>query len=116
MPLPAVNEAEKLQDSQTMEATIISQLLQAPDLFENIQEYLPDLKDAVDKLGRLQFLSRVKIDQLVSPLDSDSVFALISQVKNVYRQLGDTTSKLEEVAGASIGYEEEGGNKKENGV
>lgn len=114
--MPAVNEAEKLQDSQTMEATIISQLLQAPDLFENIQEYLPDLKDAVDKLGRLLFLSRVKIDQLVSPLDSDSVFALISQVKNVYRQLGDTTSKLEEVAGASIGYEEEGGNKKENGV
>ena len=94
----------------------VSQLLQVPNLFEYITEYLPEIQNAVDKLGRLLFLSRVKIDQLAGPLDSDSVFALIAKVKGVYRQLGDSCTKLEEIANVSTGFEAEGSNPKTPGV
>lgn len=114
--MPAVSAANELGDGQVLEATVMSQLLQVPDLFEYIGEYLPDIQNAVDKLGRLLFLSRVKIDQLATPLDSDSVFALIARIKGVYRQLGDTCTKLEEISNVSTGFEQEGATPKTPGV
>lgn len=92
--MPAVQQATQLGDSQVVEATIISELLQTPDMFEQIQEYLPDIEEAVDKLGRIMFLSRVHINRLGESLDSDSVFSLLAQLKSVYRLLGDNLLKL----------------------
>lgn len=105
--LPAVQSANTLGDAQAMEATIISQLLQVPELFEYIQEYLPELDQTVDRLGRILFLTRVKMDQISTSLDSDSVFTMISQIKTVYRQLSDTTLKLKSIASASVGFDKE---------
>lgn len=102
--MPAVQDAAGLGDGQIMEATIISQLLQVPDLFEYIEEFLPELEMTVDKLGRTLFLSRIKISQLSERMDSDSVFALIAQVKNVYRQLGDCVQKLRVTASTVKGF------------
>lgn len=114
--MPMVSQAADLGDSQVTECAIISQLLQSPDLFEMINEYLPEINASVDKLGRLLFLSRVNIDQLAGPLDSDSVFALISKIKNVYRQLGDTALRLTEIANVSAGFDEAAPAKLANGV
>jgi hypothetical protein len=85
-------------------------------LYEVINEYLPDLKTAVDKLGRTLFMSRVKLDQLSSTMDSDSVFALIAKIKSVYRMLGDTVAKLEEVSNVGANYVKPEGSKISNGV
>lgn len=112
----AMNDAVATGDAQVMEATIISQLLQVPDLFEMIQEYIPELQAATDKLGRTLLLSRVKIDQLAGSMDSDNVFALISKIKTTYKTLGDTTCKLEEVANVSSDYTPEKSSPKANGV
>lgn len=108
--IPSLQSAAGLGDAQVMESAIIGQLLQVPDLFEYIQEYLPDIDDTVDKLGRVLFLTRVKIDQLSKSLDSDTVFATIAQIKNVYKQLGDSSEKLKAVSSASAGFEEQDGN------
>ena len=94
-----------MNDAQVMEASVISQLLEVPDLFEYINEYLPEIDESVNKLGRLLFLLRVKIDQLAMTMDSDSVFALVSQVKNVYKQLGESAIKLKGIAAASAGFD-----------
>lgn len=102
--MPSIQEATRLDDGQVIEATIISQLLQVPDLFEYISEFLPELSEAVDKLGRILFLSRVKLDQLSKNMDPDSVFALVSQIKTVYRQLGDSVDKLREISTASKNF------------
>lgn len=102
--LPALQQSSALGDPQAIESTIISQLLQVPDLFEYIGEYLPELEGTVDKLGRILFLSRVKLDQVSNALDSDSVFSLISQIKTVYKQLGDTSLKLKGIASTSAGF------------
>jgi len=114
--IPAVNSAMELGDGQVLEATVISQLLQVPNLFEYINEYVPDIQNAVDKLGRLLFLSRVKIDQLAGPLDSDSVFALIAKIKGVYRQLGDSCTKLQEIANVSTDFDADNSKPKTPGV
>lgn len=92
--IPAVREASELGDSQIVEATVISELLQVPDIFQQISEYLPDIDEAVDKLGRTLFMSRIHTDRLAQSLDSDSVFSLLAQLKNVYRLLGDNAIKL----------------------
>jgi len=114
--MPAVQGAAQLGDGQVLEATVISQLLQTPDLFEFIGEYLPELSETVDKLGRVLFLSRIKLGQLSESLDPDSVFALISQIKNVYKQLGDTVEKLKGISAASAGFDPKTNNRQGNGT
>jgi hypothetical protein len=105
--MPAVKDATELNDSQVLESTIISQLLQIPELFEYISEYLPDIEETTDKLGRILMLIRLKMDQASMALDSDTVYAIISQVKTVYRQLGDTALKLKGITEASLGFKED---------
>lgn len=114
--MPTVNDAAAVGDGQILEATILSQLLQEPDLHSLIQEYLPEIQTAVDRLGRILFLSRVRIDQLATPMDSDAVFGFIAQLKGVYRTLGDATLKLEETSNANLGYETPEGEQVANKV
>jgi hypothetical protein len=114
--MPAVQSAANLGDSQALESTIIAQLLQVPELFEYIQEYLPELEDATDKLGRILFLTRAKLDQISEALDSDSVFSMISSIKTVYRQLGDTCLKLKGITESSIGFDKDQLVKQTNGT
>jgi hypothetical protein len=95
--MPNVQNALKVSDAQTTEATIISELLQTPDMHELIEEYLPDIEECVDKLGRILFLSRVHISKLAENNDADSVFAFLANLKAVYRMLGDNLFKLREL-------------------
>lgn len=97
-----LSNAIQTNDAQMIESTIIGQLLQVPDLFEYISEYLPEIEQTVDRLGRILLVTRIKIDQMSESLDSDSVFALISQLKTVYRQLGDTVVKLRGYANSTL--------------
>lgn len=95
--MPNLRQATQLGDSQVVEATVISTLLQTPDMFAQIGEYLPDIEEAVDKLGRILFMTRVHIDKLATNIDSDSVFSLLAQVKGVYRLLGDNLLRLRRI-------------------
>lgn len=84
-------------DKQVSDAMIISELLQTPDLFGLISEYTPEIEEAVDRLGRILFLSRVRMDQLVQASGSESAMSTIASVKAVYRNLGDNLVKLEQL-------------------
>jgi len=95
--VPNVQSALKTNDAQSVEATIISELLQTPDMFEMISEYLPDIEECIDRLGRILLLSRVNIEKLADGNDSDNVFAFLANLKAVYRMLGDNYMKLEEM-------------------
>jgi hypothetical protein len=95
--IPSVQNSLKLGDAQSTEVTIISELLQAPDMYELIAEYQPDLEQCIDKLGRILFLSRVNINQLAEGNDIDSVFSFLASLKNTYRSLGDNFIKLNEL-------------------
>jgi len=62
-----------------------------------ISEYLPDIEECIDRLGRILLLSRVNIEKLADGNDSDNVFAFLANLKAVYRMLGDNYMKLEEM-------------------
>lgn len=96
-----VQESLNAGDAQITEATIISELLQAPDMYEVIEEYLPDIEEAIDKLGRTLFMARVHINRLAEANDADQVYAFLASLKTVYRMLGDNILKLKEMAAAS---------------
>lgn len=96
--IPNVQEAMKSGDAQVTEATIISELLQTPDMFEAIEEYLPDIEEAIDKLGRTLFMARIHVNRLAESEDADNVYAFLASLKNVYRLLGDNYLKLQEYA------------------
>ncbi len=95
--IPNVQKSLSLSDAQSTEATIISELLQAPNMFELIEEYMPDIEECIDKLGRILFLSRVHIGQLSKNNDTDSIFSFLANLKSVYRMLGDNVIKLQEL-------------------
>lgn len=96
-----VQKSIPLKDGQVTESVIISELLQTADMFGQIEEYLPDIEECIDKLGRILFMSRVHIDQISKVTDAESVFGFLSQVKAVYRMLGDNYVRLLELCNGS---------------
>jgi hypothetical protein len=88
-------------DAEVIESTIISELLQVADLKGYIKEYLPEIKNSIDKLGRTLFLCRLKMDQLALDHTASEVFSFISNMRNTYRILGDSYIKLENMVADS---------------
>jgi len=97
----SLTTAAKTNDPETMETTIISELLQVTDMKGYINEYLPDIKNSIDKLGRALFLCRLKMDQLALDHTASEVFSFIANLRNTYRMLGDTYLKLENMVSNS---------------
>lgn len=95
--IPAVKSSLETNDDQVVEATIISELLQSPDMYGQITEFLPDIEEAVDKLGRVLLLSRINLDKLSKSRDADELFAFLASLKNVYKNLGDSLLKLRQL-------------------
>ena len=89
-----VQSAIQTNDSSTVESTIISELLQTTDMSEHIMEYLPDINNAVDKLGRTLFLIRLNIGRLGDKYEASELLSFISNLRNVYRLLGENSLKL----------------------
>lgn len=87
-----------IADREVMEATLISEMLQNPDLAGSIKEYLPDIKQAVDKLGRTLFLMRINTHKLNDSIDSEALNNLFTGTRNAYRILGENCVKLERLA------------------
>ena len=88
-------------DPQTVESVIISELLQVSNMKEYVKEYLPDIKDALDKIGRTLFLARLNISDLAKTHSAAEVNSFISNLRNVYRMLGENFIKLEQMVSDS---------------
>lgn len=85
-------------DREIMEATLISEMLQNPDLSGSINEYLPEIKDAVDKLGRVLFLMRINTNKLSDSVDTEALNNLFTATRNAYRILGENCVMLQNLA------------------
>lgn len=96
-----VNSAAKTNDAEIVESTIISELLQVADMKGYIKEYMPEIKNAIDKLGRALFLCRLKMDQLALDHTASEVFSFVANLRTTYRMLGDTYLKLEDMVNDS---------------
>lgn len=101
--VPTVKESLSVNDPQTSEATIISELLQAPNMGEYIDEYLPDIKAGMDKLGRVLFLARINMSKMFNGENASEIFSMIGSLRNVYKQLGDNCLKIEKLRSLNVG-------------
>lgn len=89
--------AANTKDQQVVEATIMSELLADPDMLSTIADYLGDIESAIDKLGRILFLSRVNSEKLSEQMDPEALSNLITTIRNSYRTLGENYIKLENI-------------------
>lgn len=87
-----------VSDREVMEATIISEMLQNPDLAGSIREYLPEIRTAVDRLGRSLFLMRINTDKLNDSVDAEALNNLFTATRNAYRILGENCVTLENLS------------------
>lgn len=90
--------AAKTNDKSVVEATIIAELLSDPNMFETINEYLPDIGSAVDRLGRILFLARVNSNRLSDSLDPEALSNMVTNLRSSYQNLGESYIKLEQIA------------------
>lgn len=98
LPMDKMKPGMSMGDTQTVESIVISELLQSPDMYEYVREYLPDVEEAIDRLGRILFLGRIHINKLGEGNDADEVFTFLNSLKNIYKMLGDNYIKLEQLA------------------
>lgn len=95
--IPKVKDSLQTQDPQTIESTIISELLQVANMKEYVREYLPDVKEAINKLGRTLLLARLNMTELSKTHSAAEVMSFVANLRNVYRMLGDNYVKLEQM-------------------
>lgn len=100
------------QDPQVVESMIISELLQASDMKSLVNEYLPEINSAIDKLGRTLFLARLNMDKLSGSQNASEIMSFIANLRNVYRLLGDNVTKLERMVSGPEEAQEEAGEKR----
>jgi len=93
-----VTAAAKTRDKSVVEATIISELLNDPDMFGTINEYLPDIGQAVDRIGRVLFLARVNSNKLSDTMDPEALSNMVTNLRSSYTNLGESYIKLEQIA------------------
>lgn len=93
-----VRAAAKTKDKSVIEASIISELLNDPDMFGTVSEYLPDIGQAVDRLGRTLFLARVNSNKLSESLDPEALSNMLTNLRSAYANLGESYVKLEQIA------------------
>lgn len=93
-----VRTAAKTKDKSAIEATIISELLNDPDMFGTVTEYLPDIGQAVDRLGRVLFLARVNSNKLSESMDPEALSNMLTNLRSAYSNLGESYVKLEQIS------------------
>jgi hypothetical protein len=93
-----IRSAAKTKDKSVIEASIISELLNDPDMFGTVSEYLPDIGQAVDRLGRTLFLARVNSNKLSESLDPEALSNMLTNLRSAYANLGESYVKLEQIA------------------
>jgi len=77
-----------LQDPDLVNSTIIAELLQAPSLKQYAENYLPDIRLSIDRLGRILFLSRLKLSDMFTGENGIELMTTINILKGVYTSLG----------------------------
>lgn len=93
-----VRTAAKTKDKSAIEATIISELLNDPDMFGTVTEYLPEIGQAVDRLGRVLFLARVNSNKLSESMDPEALNNMLTNLRSAYSNLGESYVKLEQIS------------------
>lgn len=98
--MATVRSAVNTGDPQVVQASIIAQILCNTDMDSTISEYIPDIGDAVDKLGRTLLLVRLNTSKLSDRLSSDEISTLVTSIRNTFKDLGNSYVRLKALVAA----------------
>jgi hypothetical protein len=90
-----VLNAAKAGDKDVFDVSAVKGLVKTVDISGIIDEYLPDLIRAVDRLGRLRFIAFWHIDKLEERFGQQELVDLENHLKNDFESLGDTVLFLQ---------------------
>lgn len=96
-----MEQAAATGDKGVLESTIIAEFVNDPDMFETIGNYLPCIRESVDKIGRSIFLLRLNINSVSEQLEPGYLSGIMTSLRNTYRNLGDSYLKLKQVSASS---------------
>lgn len=97
----AIEGSTATNDRSIIEATIISEFVNDPDMFETLGSYLPVIREAIDKIGRSMFMLRLNINSVSNGVDPSYLSSTLIGLRNTYRNLGDSYMKLTQLASSS---------------
>lgn len=86
--------AEKTGNKNIFEHGIIGTYAKTSDASAYITEFMPDLKEGLDKLGRLYFLILWKPQAFLKYYGSDALMELESKLLSSFKQMGDLVLEL----------------------
>lgn len=89
-----LNRAVSSQQKDVFDASAIASLAQVNDVSDEIEDYLPDLMRAVDKLGRLLFLFLWHGEDIQERFGKTEAGDLEDDIKNLFENLGETVLEL----------------------
>lgn len=90
-----VLRAAETGNKDVFDVSVVKGLVKTFDISSVIDEYLPDLIKAVDRLGRLRFIAFWHLDKLEERFGQQELVDLENSMKNDFESLGDTVLFLQ---------------------
>lgn len=88
-----IGAAAELSDQEATEASVMAELLQSEPV-DTIQEYLPEIAGAINRLGRLLFILRLNTADFIEDRPAAKISGIITKLKTVYKNLGNLYLQL----------------------
>jgi hypothetical protein len=92
--IQTLNSATNAGQKDVFDASAIASLANVNDVSEEIENYLPELMRALDKLGRTLFLFYWHGDDIAERYGKTEAKNLEDSIRNVFESLGDTVLEL----------------------
>jgi hypothetical protein len=95
---PFMDQAADLGDEQAFEATAIGSLAANADLKSIVGNYMPNLEEALDNLGRILMSIWIKEDELRTDFGEMDYIDLEEKLRNVFNNLGNLILRINQTA------------------
>ncbi len=89
-----LDQAAGLQQADVFDAAAIASLSQQKGMREKIQAYLPTLDHALDNIGRILLLFRLKEDEVREQVGNDQQVETEQKLRDVFQGLGDALLRI----------------------
>jgi hypothetical protein len=95
---PFMEQAADLEDSEAFESTAIGSLAAAGELPDMVANYMPNLEEALDNLGRILLSMWMREGELQQSLGEMDYIDLEEKLRNVFNNLGGLILRINQVA------------------
>lgn len=81
--------SQSIQDDSIFDMGVVGSLVKTFDAAEMVEQYIPDLRQGLDKLGRILFLMYWKPEDFVDAYGTDDMSDMENKLLSSFKQFGD---------------------------